>query len=338
MIARVRVSILLVQRIEELGVSSAEVLRCAGLPAHVFNQERILVTTEEFFALYRAIGQVSGDPAIGLKIGNEQRIERYNPIAIAALYTRSFRDALARMARYKQLTCPEELRVTHLGDHSRVEFRWLLAKEAEPSTLVDTCLAWILVVPRRGTGGPVNPLRVELRREPAHRKILEAHFGCAIKFGADHNALIFRKSDLDRPFLTHNAELLSMLAPQLEAELNDQRSHETVGDQVKASLKRILAGQRPSILEVARELGLSARTLQRRLAEAGVTFQQVLEEARRELAYHYLLQSSLELSETAYLLGYENANSFFRAFHHWEGVPPGQWRQDRRGAVKGDPT
>jgi AraC-like DNA-binding protein len=332
MVSRFRVSSLLATKLEELGVSASLVLRHAGLPLQLFSQERILVSTEEFFALYRAIGEVSRDPVIGLKLGSEQRIERYNPIAIAALYTRSFGDALLRMARYKQLTCPEEIRVTQRGDHCRVEFQWLLARESEPATLIDTCFAWILLVGRRGTGGPVTPLRVELRREPVHRDILEAHFGCTVKFRADRNALIFRKSDLDRPFVTHNAELLAMLAPQLEAELNDRRARQTVRDQVKGTLKRILAGQRPSIQEVARELSLSARTLQRRLSEAGITFQQILEEARRELAYHYLLQSSLELNETAYLLGYENANSFHRAFHHWEGTSPGQWRDDRRRA------
>jgi AraC-like DNA-binding protein len=72
---------------------------------------------------------------------------------------------------------------------------------------------------------------------------------------------------------------------------------------------------------------LSTRTLQRRLTGKGVTFQQLLAEARRELARHYLLHSSLELNETAYLLGYEDANSFFRAFHAWEGATPNQWRE-----------
>jgi len=75
--------------------------------------------------------------------------------------------------------------------------------------------------------------------------------------------------------------------------------------------------------------------LQRRLTEQGITFQRLLEEARRELARHYLLHSSRELNETAYLLGYEDANSFFRAFHHWEGTSPGQWRVLQR---KSQPT
>jgi len=338
MISRFRVSSLLPRKLEELGLSLPVVLRHAGLPMGLFNQERILVTTEEFFALWRSIAEVSPDPAIGLKIGNEQRIERYDPIAIAALYTRSFRDALQRLARYKQLTCPEEVRLTSQGDECSVQFGWLLARESEPALLIDVCFAWIVAIGRRGTGSPVTPLRVELTRAPAYREILEDHYGCRVKFKSNRNALVFRKSDLDRPFVTHNGELLAMLAPQLEAELNSRRSHQTIRDQVKNTLKPLLAGQRPSILEVARELNLSARTLQRRLTEAGLTFQQVLEEARRELARHYLLQSSLELNEAAYLLGYESANSFFRAFRHWEGTSPGQWRDDRRQANTVAPT
>lgn len=78
---------------------------------------------------------------------------------------------------------------------------------------------------------------------------------------------------------------------------------------------------------MARELGVSTRTLQRRLTDENVTFQQLIAEARRELARHYLQHSSLELNETAYLLGFEDANSFFRAFQQWEGTSPGEWRQ-----------
>jgi AraC-like DNA-binding protein len=325
-----RVSSLLARKLDELDISLPAVLRQANLPAGLFNQEKILVTTEELFALYRGIAQVSRDPAIGLKIGSEQRLERYSPPAIAALYSRSFHDAVQRLARYKQLTCPEEIRILHQGDQCAIRFQWLLASESEPALLIDVCFAWILAIGRRGTGSPLTPLRLELARSPEHQQILEEHFGSRVHFRAEHNAMIFRKSDLYRPFVTYNGELLALLAPQLEAELANQRLRQTIRDQVKQTLKRTLAGQRPTIQEVARELKLSGRTLQRRLTEAGVTFQQVLEEARRELARYYLLQSSLELNETAYLLGYENANSFFRAFHHWEGTSPGQWRQIKK--------
>jgi AraC-like DNA-binding protein len=160
----------------------------------------------------------------------------------------------------------------------------------------------------------------------------EAHFRCLVKFKARQNALIFSQADMELPFVTYNAELLAVVAPQLEAELAEQLGHKTFSEQAKAILKRLLAGQRPGIQDLARELHLSTRTLQRRLIEEGITFQRLLAEARRELARHYLLHSSLELNETAYLLGYEDATSFFRAFHHWEGTSPGQWRQRQKNS------
>jgi len=137
---------------------------------------------------------------------------------------------------------------------------------------------------------------------------------------------IFNKSDMDLPFVTYNADLLATVAPQLEAELAQQLAQKTFREQAKGILKQLLAGQRPGIQDLARELRLSTRTLQRRLTEQRITFQRLLDEARRELVRHYLLHSSRELNETAYLLGYKDANSFYRAFHHWEGTSPGQWR------------
>lgn len=329
---RFRVPSTLRGRLEEAGVPVAAVLRQAGLPMGLLDQEKILVSTEEFFALYRGISEASSDPAIGLKLGTENRVERYDPICIAALYARSFRDALERLARYKQLTCPEKIQVAERGDECAVQFMWLLADETEPALLLDVCFAWVVAIARRGTGAVVDPKRVELQRPAAHREMYEAHFRCPVDFEASNNALVFRQADLERPFLTHNADLLAMVAPQLEAELSQALAQKAIGEQVKAILKRLLAGRRPGIEDVARELHLSSRTLQRRLAEEGATFQGMMQEARRELARHYLLHSSLELNETGYLLGYEDANSFFRAFHHWEGISPGDWRAHQKDA------
>ena len=231
-----------------------------------------------------------------------------------------------RLSRHKQLTCPKEIRVVKRGNESAVQFVWILAHEKEPPLLVDVCFAWIVGIGHRGTGRPLNPKRVELQRAPAHREMYEAHFRCAVKFKSNQNALIFSSPDMELPFVTYNADLLAAVAPQLEAELREQLAQKTFSEQAKGILKRLLAGERPGIDDLARELHLSTRTLQRRLTEQGITFQRLLEEARRELAHHYLLHSSRELNETAYLLGYEDANSFFRAFHHWEGTSPGQWR------------
>jgi AraC-like DNA-binding protein len=309
-----------------MGVDPQAVLCRAGLATGLFDEPKILVTTEELFHLWQGVRDVSRDPAIGLKLGGEDHLESYDPIVIAALCTKNFDDALQRAARYKTLTCPEEIRLERLGEEYRVQFRWLLAKAAEPEVLVDVCFAWLLSIGRRGTGERLTPLRVELARPPAHRSLLERHFGCPVRFDAERNTLVLRAGDMQRPFETHHPELWAMVAPQLEAELSRRAAEESLADQVRAAIKKKLAGRRPALEDIAREMRMSPRTLQRRLREGAVSFQSVLEEARRELARHYLTHSPLELGETAYLLGYEDTNSFVRAFHGWEGRPPGDWR------------
>ncbi len=301
-------------------------LRRAGLPAHLFQPERTYVTTAEIFALWRSVAEMSPDPGLGLKLGTELRFERSHPVAIAGVCSRSFGDALQRLARYKQLTCPEEIRVNRKPQETSVEFFFIEARETQPDIMVDVGLSWILNVGRRGTDGEITPLRLELTRRARHRAMLESHFGCPVRFKADRNALVFRSSDLDRPFVTYNEELVTVIGTQLESELSARNASVNVGQQVKDALRRSLAGKRPTLRDVAQELGLGTRTLQRRLTDAGITFQQLVEDTRRELARHYLKQRTVELNEAAFLLGFADANSFFRAFHVWEGTSPGEWR------------
>lgn len=317
-------------RLQELGIPVSVLLQNAGLPPRLFEQPRILVTTEELFALWRGVGLASRNPAIGLELGTETKSEHFDPIALAALSTDSFGEAMQQMARYKQLSCPEEIIHETSDTEWSIQFRWLLADGEEPEVLTDLCFAWVLCIARHGTGTGISPLRLELVRPPAHAKILERHFGCPVVFGAARNVIIFRTSDAALPFVTRNAELLAMLAPQFDEELMQHKGEETFPERVRAAIQRKLAGQRPRMQDIARELHISSRTLQRRLQNAGYSFQQVLEEARHQLARHYLNSSLLELNETAYLLGYEDANSFVRAFRTWEGVPPAHWRGAQR--------
>ena len=102
---------------------------------------------------------------------------------------------------------------------------------------------------------------------------------------------------------------------------------------MRGAIEQKLTGRRPTIDEVAGALHVSSRTLQRRLQDAGSSFQRVLEEARHHLARYYLNNSVLELNEAAYLLGYEDASSFVRAFRTWEGVPPARWRENQRAGA-----
>ena len=317
-------------RLDERGVRASAVLRRAGLPQGYIDEPRTLLKTEELFALWRAIGEVSTNPAIGLQLGTETKIERFHPVGLAALSTENFGTGISQMARYKQLTCPEEILQKMGDDEWSIQFRWLLAHEVEPPVLIECCFAWVLSVARHGTGSRIAPVRLELVQPRSHVKLLERHFGCPVVCGAMRNAIVFRATDAQIPFVTRNAELLGMLAPQLEKELKQESGYENFIERVRLAIQQRLTGHRPTIDDIADALHISVRTLQRPLQDEGFSFQRVLEDARHQLARHYLNNSVLELNEAAYLLGYEDSNSFVRAFRTWEGVPPARWREEQR--------
>ncbi len=318
------------RKLEELGVRPSAVLRRAGLSQGLADQPRVLLTTKELFALWRAIGEVSANPAIGLLLGTENRTERFHPIGVAALSTENFGAAIDQMARYKQLTCPEEILQEKDAEEWGIQFHWLLADEVEPPVLDECCFAWVLSIARHGTGTRLSPLRVEFVQPREHVKAIERHLGCPVVCGAPRNAIVFRAADAQRPFVTRNAELLAMLAPQFEEELKLENGDQNFVERVRIAMQEKLTGRRPTIDDIADALHISCRTLQRRLQDEGLSFQRVLEEARHQLARHYLNNSVLELNEAAYLLGYEDANSFVRAFRTWEGIPPARWREQQR--------
>ena len=333
MLKHFRVPARLTLKLNELGISIPAVLRRAGLPRDLFDQPRILVSTSELFALWRAIECVSDDPLIGLKIGVETKTERFHPIAIAALSTQNFVTAAEHMARYKKLTAPEEI-VTQLdGEEFSIGVRWLLAEDAEPQVLTDYCFAWMLSIARHGTGTQLRPVRVEYVQQRANLHAIERNFGCKAIGGAARNTIIFRASDATVPFVTRNTELLDLLAPQFEEQLQQYKSEDSFMELVRRVIQGRLAGHRPSIDAISQALHMSPRTLQRRLQESGSSFQRVLDEARHQMARYYLSNSVVELNEAAYLLGFEGSNSFARAFRAWEGVPPSHWRETHRAAA-----
>jgi AraC-like DNA-binding protein len=333
MLKRFRVPGRLALKLKEHGVSVAAVLRRAGLPGNLFDQVRVLVSTEELFALWHSIEVVSSDPLIGIKLGVETKTERFHPMAIAALSTQNLVTATEHLARYKKLTAPEEI-LSKLGKQEfSIAFRWLLAVEAEPQVLTDYCFSWTISLARHGTGTQLNPLRVEYVQQRSNLRTLERSFGCKVDCSAARNTIIFRASDATTPFVTCNVELLDLLAPQFEEQLRDHKEDDSFVALVRRAIQDRLTGQRPSMDMISEALHMSPRTLQRRLQETGSSFQRVLDEARHSMARYYLSNSVLELNEAAYLLGFEDPNSFGRAFRTWEGMPPSDWRETHRNCA-----
>lgn len=323
---KMRIPSALWEGLKRVGLDRAEVVRHASLPLSVMKDDAP-INTAQFFAVWRAIESVSADAAIGLRIvtGLEGAVM---PLAfVAAYHARDFRDALKRVARFKRLCAPEDVCLTESGDRGEVVIQWPHAGTAvAPRSLVDATMVSFVALGRSGTGERLVPLKVELKRSVASRPALERYFGCQVIFDAKVNRITFRREDLDKRFATYNKDLLDVLAPELDRRLESQDASESVAEQTRWILRRRLTAGRPDIRSVATELAMSERSLQRRLTDEGFSFQTLVSETRHQMAVEHLADPSLTLIEVAYLLGYEDQNSFFRAFRQWEAQTPSDWR------------
>ena len=270
------------------------------------------VTTSQYFALWQAICDLTGDAAIGIKLATALPSGQLPPSLLAAYHARDYRDALQRVARYKQLCAPERLRLSEEGDVCIVALEWMNVGQTEPAALVDASMATLLELGRRGTGEAIAARLVDLARPKTNVSAHEAHFGCRVRFDAQNNCLYLHRSDLGRAFTAYNTELLDILTPALDQSLAERQRPHSFGDTVKWLLVHQLSGGRPDIPTAARELGVSERTLQRRLGGEGTSFQLLLTAVRRERALELLADSALDINEVAFLLGYEDQSSFSR--------------------------
>ena len=313
--------------LDRLGLRPIAVLRAAGLPKSLLSEDMAFVDTPSLFALWATAETLSGDPTFGIKMAEETATERHMLAFLTASYAADFRDGLTRLARVKRLSSPERLEIVERDGLVFLSTLWPEGGGAEPNSLVDASLAMMVELGRRGTGLRLMPRVVEYARS---HSITQAHhdfFGCRIRSSAACNTLVFDAVDLDRPFPGHNPEVLAMLDPGLAAALADLEQPNQTRSEVRALVTRALAGGRPDAAEIARAMGLSKRTLQRRMAAEGTTFREVVEEARHDLAQELLSDLSVSISEVACLLGYNKVNSFYRAFRLRQGTTPGAWRR-----------
>lgn len=311
--------------LRRLGIARADLVRQARLPIKALSDGGT-VNTEQFFMVWEALSALSGDPAVGIRFASQLEAAIMPPPILAAYHARDFRDALQRVARFKQLCAPERLLITELGEYGVVEFEWLHADGAQPAALVDATLASLLELGRHGTREPLNAFQVELARPMEPVSSHETYFGCRVIWNAQRDRLTLRRSDLDRPFASYNAELLDMLVPELDRALEKHQHSDSLGEQIKWILRRRLTAGRPDVQSVAQELAMSERSLQRKLTDEGLNFQKLLSETRHQLACEYLSNPTLDTIEVGFMLGYEDQNSFYRAFRVWENQTPSAWR------------
>jgi len=317
------------REMKRAGLPPEVLLRQARLPATLHLNPQTSIATAQYFTLWKAVELLMPEPGLGIRLIEALDTADNPPCILIAHHGRDYRDGLLRLARFKQLYAPEQLLCDEKNGECRITIKWLYSNEPAPTLLTDVIIALIVELGRRATGCRIVPSRLELARPAPLTEVLQAYFESPIVYAAAADALVLKCTDLDRPFRGHNPQLHRLLAPALAAAFAEIPALGTIGDQVDIVLKRSLASGRPELSQVARDLGLSERTLQRRITEEGTTFRVLLTGARQQLARQFLSSANASLEEVAYLLGYQDVNAFHRAFKDWEGVTPGTWREHR---------
>lgn len=280
------------------------------------------VTTDEYFAFWRALASRTAAPDLGLAMG--RAVFGRSIASQAALHAPTVADAIRTIGRYKRLVCPEEIALDPDGG---VRFDWSLATTDVPPLLIDAVFAANVALYAHATDGKARPTRLELARKPRHARLLAAHFQCPIAFNAPRDRIVFSQAALALPLATANRAAYADLLPRLEAQLAAKRS--LLGDVRIAIARTMSGGTQPSIASIADRLRTSARTLQRRLGDAHTTFGAQLETVRHVTARRLLEHTELPPIDIAFLLGFAEPNSFARAFRSWERTSPLRWRAQR---------
>lgn len=318
--------------LKDFGLQPSHVLRRAGLPEDMLSRGKYGLSTEDYFRFWRALETEADDVMFPLRIVEAVSAEAFDPALFAALCSSNLMQAVQRLAKYKQLVAPMSLEVDvgESGDLT-VSPRWLAVQTDVPYSLQVAEVAFFLRLARLATREPVKALRVTLPKLPpsAYSRRYENFFGTPLHHG-ENPSITFKAEDIFRPFLTANEGMLRVFEPDLRRRLSELDASAMTAERVRAVLLELLPGNAATIERAAERLGMSKRTLQRRLEDEGENFRTLVNATRESLARHYLGNTTLSGGEIAFLLGFEDPNSFYRAFHDWTGQTPDSARHAMR--------
>ena len=296
------------------------VLSRAGLPPDLFFHTDAGLNTEEYFRLWHAMESLSSDPALPLTIVRGFDAAVFDPPLFAAYCSPDLNTALQRFSQFKLLVGPMKLDVLIDSETTTMTLHFLESDDI-PASVVGGELGFFVHVARIATHENLVPLKVTTPCELPAIDAYEDFLGIRPEV-SDCISMQFSSEDASKPFHSENQAMWQFFEPNLRKRLVDIQQTQSMAERVKNVLLEMLPSGQTSVDDVASHLLLSRRTLQRRLNAEETNFKKVLNDVRLELAQHYIQQSSLPYNQIAFLLGYEDPNSFFRAFHDWTGTTP----------------
>lgn len=321
----------IVRALEARGLDGRAIARDAGIAAPVLGDPDARVPLPALTRLWGLAVAATGDPCLGLAVPRFATPTSLHGLGYAVTASATLGEALERLVRFRRLIGDViELRLSRTGERHRLEID-LGSPPRVAHEATDAVAAGIVGQVRRLLRDRrFAPLAVALRRPaPADPAAFHRTFGVRVAFGRPANVLELRRTDLARSLPSAHAELArhnDALAARYLARLRTTSMARRVEQALTARLRSGAADKDA----VARDLGLSARSLQRRLADEGTTFRDVLQRTRVALAREYVGEGRLSITEIAFLLGFADASGFARAFRRATGSAPTAWAAGAR--------
>jgi AraC-like DNA-binding protein len=315
----------IVDALDALELDSQQVLRESGFAADALVDPNARLPARATAELWRNAAIFADDPAFGLFSSRFVRPTTFHALGYAVAASTTLREALARLLRYGHLVSDAaQLALTFEGGAARLALVHI-AEGAPSFEARDAILSLIVRTCRALTSRSFTLLHVEHRRaRPQEPSPYERFYRCPVSFAAPADALTFAADILDRKLVTANPQLARHNDDLVRQYLADMREG-TVVDRVRRALTEQLC-EDPSADKIAAALGMGCRSLQRRLREHGTSYVEVLSDTRRELAMAYLRDESCSIAEITFLLGFEDASAFARAFRRWTKSSPSEYR------------
>ncbi|MFT6397263.1 MAG: AraC-like DNA-binding protein [Bradymonadia bacterium] len=295
----------------------------------MLTRESTRLSVREYFGMLDATEQLAKDPLLARHIGQSASPEGFSPPMLAALCSSTLTVAVQRIAAHKRLIAPMHVTHTETDEGLVVGWAWDDPTIESPRLLMAMELVFMTRLARIAIRELIEPLRVTCPVPSESASAYLEFFGIAPAV-APETSLTFSLEDARRPFVTASDSLWRSFEPRLRRRLSELDAEASMSRQTHSMLLECLPSGEATLQGTARRLGVSGRTLQRRLADEGVTFREVVRGTRERLAKHYLTNTPLPYGEVAFLIGFDEPSSFFRAFREWTGMTPESVRMAAR--------
>ncbi len=326
---QVRAVVKILDAAAHAGVAPHALCHTVGLDPKLIDDADNRIPFAQFVALYEYAAELTDDDAFGLHVGERTSPTNFDVLGYVVINSPTLGAALTRLVRYHAIwTDGASFELTEQGPHVHLNYNYVPGIPTPRRHDCEMTLAIAVAFTRRLTSIDWQPRAVSFQHpQPAATAEHQRIFRASVQFAQPRNELVLDRALLALPITRADAGLCAVLdrhAQELLARL-PQRDDTTA--QVRRLLGDALGGGDPNIAAVARQLGTSARTLQRKLRTEGTSYQDVLDEMRRDLSRRYLRERDMAVCEIAYLLGFSGPSAFHRAFRRWTGVTPKEFRQ-----------